>query len=65
MTVVLVVGIVKKGRYCGILAGSGRLKGSVSRVTIDVGINLGMLEYYYRIVGICYLTTSKTGIEMK
>ena len=35
-----VVGIDKKGYYCGILADNGRLKASASRVTIGMGISL-------------------------
>ncbi len=52
MRVVLEVEIAEKGCYSGYMAGDSRLKTTVYRITIDVGISLRMLECYYRIVGI-------------
>ena len=55
---------MKKGAYDGLLAGIGRLKGSVSRTTMGVRIALERWGCYYQLSEKRILGIVTTGIEM-
>ena len=58
----MVIKVVEKGGYDGLLAGIGRLKGSVSRITMGVRIALKRWGCYYQLYEKRILSIVRTGI---